>query len=77
MHIVCVNACMCVCVSACELVYVRLKKFQAHAVVLGVWNLFLSLARLSLCKQPVNGIEFSFSPMTRCLVKEPQPGRET
>ena len=28
-------------------------------------------ARLSLCKQHVNGIEFSFSPITLSLVKRP------
>lgn len=60
---VCVYMCvMCMCVSAYDK--------GAHSSTLGVWNLFLSPARVSLCKQHVNSIEFLFSPLTLCVVKE-------
>ena len=52
------------CSSTEVLCVCKTTKFQPHNGALRIWNLFLTPARPSLCKQHGNSIELSFSPMT-------------
>lgn len=51
----------------------RVKSFK-YMLLLRVWNLLLSAARLSLCKQHVRSTQLSFSPVTPMSCKRARLG---